>query len=189
MALTRAVVPGMLRRQRGAIINVSSLGGFLPSAGNVPYGSTKNFLAFFSMTLDRELRGSNIRVQALCPGFVRTAFHDAAGMKGFTLEHVSKKKLWMTADEVVLCSLRRLSRNQVIVIPGLGYSIFGRLAQMPLLRPFIQWMTHVPRLCPVATQTLGTSPVPELLPEPVQTVEFCPEPAFAVTEITESVTA
>jgi short-subunit dehydrogenase len=190
VALTRAVLPRMVERNCGAIVNLSSVSGFLPSAGNVPYGSTKSFLAFFSLTLDQELRGSNVRVQVLCPGFVRTEFHNAVGMKGFTLKRVTSERLWMSADEVVRCSLRSLSRKQVIVIPGLGYSIFGRLAQMPMLRPLMQWMTHVPRLLPSAPQAVSPGAVPELTPSPAQTVEFCPEPAFAVAaELSESVTA
>jgi uncharacterized protein len=190
VALSRAVLPGMVQRNRGAIVNLSSVSGFLPSAGNVPYGSTKSFLAFFSLTLDQELRGSNVRVQVLCPGFVRTEFHNAVGMKGFTLQRVTSKRLWMSPDEVVSCSLRSLSRKQVIVIPGVGYSIFGRLAQMPLLRPLMQWMTHVPRLSTAATQTLDPCPLPQLTASPEQTAEFYPAPAFAVTaELSESVTA
>jgi len=198
--LTRAVLPGMIDRNRGAIINVSSLSAFLRGAGNVQYGSTKCFLASFSMALYQELRGSNVRVQALCPGFIRTEFHEATCMKGFTLQRVSAGRLWMTADEVVSCSLRKLRSQQVIVIPGMAYSIFGRLAQMPLLQPFMQWMTHVPRLptfAPLAPSLapIASSPEPiapalaPLAPGLAPTIELDPVPAFAVVEFSESATA
>jgi short-subunit dehydrogenase len=144
--LTRAVLPGMLRRNRGSIINVSSLGSWFQSAGNVQYGSTKNFLAVFSLGLQDELRGTNVSVQALCPGFVRTPFHHAETMKGYNAARMPAARWWMTPDQVVACSLRKLGGRQVIVIPGLFYRLMGRLAQMPLLRPIFQRFTRLPRI-------------------------------------------
>ena len=149
MVLTHAVLPGMLDRNSGAIINVSSVSAWFQSAGNAHYGSTKICLAAFTMALHQELRGTNIRVQALCPGFVRTEFHQAESMKGF--ERCSAgANMWAVADEVVECSLSRLSGKQVIVIPGFGYRIVGRLAQMPLLQPLMQRIARVPRMAPTA---------------------------------------
>lgn len=165
--LTRSVLPGMIERNIGGIINVSSLGAFVQSAGNSQYGSTKNYLASFSMALHQELLGTNVRVQALCPGFVRTEFHDAESMKGFNLRCSPSARMWMTADQVVDCSLLNMSRNKVVVIPGVGYSILGRLARMPLVQPLIQWITRTPRLAP--------SPAPK--------VEPCPEPAAAFSVV------
>jgi uncharacterized protein len=164
--LTRAVLPGMIERNRGAIINLSSVAAWLPSAGNVQYGSTKCYLAVFSTALHQELRGTNVRVQALCPGLVRTEFHDADTMKAFNRRYTPAPHLWMSADEVVNCSLRRLSSKQVIVIPGLGYSVFGRLAQMPVLQPLMQWVTRGLRL----SHSTG------------QAVEGCPAPALEVVK-------
>lgn len=143
--LTRAVLPGMLERDSGGIINVSSMGAWFHSAGNAQYGSTKICLAVFSMALHEELRGTNVHVQALCPGFVRTEFHDAESMKGFK-RCLPKEKMWSSPDEVVECSLRRLSGQQVIVVPGFGYRIVGRLARIPMLQPLMQRLTRVPRV-------------------------------------------
>lgn len=159
---SRAVLPGMVQRNCGNIINVSSVSAFFQSAGNAHYGPTKNYLAMFSLALQQELRGTNVRVQALCPGFVRTDFHAAEGMKGFTLRR-SPAHMWMSADEVVQCSLNRLSCNQVIVIPGLGYRLIGRLAQMPLLQPLMRWIAYVPRLVPVPPQLADPCATPELV--------------------------
>jgi short-subunit dehydrogenase len=140
MMLTRAVLPGMIQRNRGAIINVSSLGAWSHAAGNVQYAATKTYLAVFSEALQQELRGTNVRVQALCPGFVRTEFHDADGMRGFDSRRVPSG-YWMSADDVVDCSLRQLSGNRVVVFPGWRYRILGRLMQMPLFQPIVQRLT------------------------------------------------
>lgn len=143
--LTRAVLPGMVDRNRGNIINVSSLGAWFHSAGNVQYGATKSFLAVFSESLQQELRGTGVRIQALCPGFVRTEFHSAEEMRAFH-QRTPAANLWMSPDEVVACSLRKMSRRQVIVIPGLRFRILGRLARMPFLQPIMQFFSRVPRM-------------------------------------------
>jgi len=158
--LTRAALPGMIERKGGAIINVSSLAAWFQSAGNVPYGSTKCFLAVFTMALHQELRGTNVRVQALCPGMVRTDFHATPRLQGVSLGFAPAQRFWMSADKVVNCSLRRLSSKHVLVIPGLGNRIVGRLAQMPLLQPFMQWMARGPRLKRRTAQGLADCPAP-----------------------------
>jgi uncharacterized protein len=177
--LSRAVLPGMIQRNRGNIINMSSVSAFFQSAGNVHYGSTKNYLAMFSLALQQELRGTNVRVQALCPGFVRTDFHAAEGMKGFTLRR-SPAHMWMTAEYVVNCALSRLSSRQVIVIPGLGYRLVGRFAQMPLLQPLMRWLTRVPRLPPTPAQPVAPCPAAELVEACVATALADP---FVATEL------
>ena len=169
--LTRAVLPGMLERNRGNIINVSSVGGWFHSAGNVQYGSTKNYLAVFSQGLEQELLGTNVRVQALCPGFVRTEFHSAECMQAYRTRQPPADPLWMAAEEVVTYSLRQLHKKQVIVIPGIGYRLVGRLGRMPFLQPLFQWITRVPRSAPGA--------VPNTIPSPAQPAFAQPEPVEA----------
>lgn len=167
--LTRAVLPGMIQRDQGAIINVSSLGAWSYTAGNVQYASTKTYLAVFSQALAHELDGTNVRVQALCPGFVRTDFHDAAGMRGFDLRQVPAR-LWMSADAVVECSLRRLSGNKVIVFPGLRNRILGRLMQMPLFQPFVRRLAtarkRVARRMPSAKRSVVPVPAAKVAENP-----------------------
>lgn len=145
--LTRAVLPGMLERDSGGIINVSSLGGFFQSAGNAQYGSTKNYLVSLSLALNEELRGTNVRVQALCPGFVKTGFHAAESMKGFDQKCAPRADMWMSADEVVNCSLRKFHRRRspVIVFPSFRYRLLGRFAQMLFLKPLMRRITWLPR--------------------------------------------
>jgi len=119
MRLTHAALRGMVARGRGAVINVSSVAGFGQSAGNVSYCASKAWINNFSEGLDIELReaGSPVRVQALCPGFTVTEFHETLGVD----RNLIPAWLWMTADAVVEASLRGLERRKVIVVPGLGY--------------------------------------------------------------------
>jgi short-subunit dehydrogenase len=75
--LCRAVLPGMISRDQGVIINVASMAGLIPIR-NVLYHSTKAFLISFTEALHAELHGSHVHVQALCPGFILTEFHDTS---------------------------------------------------------------------------------------------------------------
>jgi uncharacterized protein len=135
--LAGAALPGMIRRGRGGIVNVSSIGAWLPCAGNVQYAATKSYLNTFSEGLQDELRGTGVRVQALCPGFTYTEFHDSKQMRGFDRAQVAKR-LWMSADDVAEYSLRALQRNRVIAIPGLHNRLLARILRTSWLRPLVQ---------------------------------------------------
>ncbi|GIV59641.1 MAG: hypothetical protein KatS3mg043_0730 [Rhodothermaceae bacterium] len=80
--LIRAALPGMMARGAGGIINVSSVSAFWPNAGSATYSATKAYLNAFSEALAHELRGTGVTVQALCPGFTRTEFHDTEDVHG-----------------------------------------------------------------------------------------------------------
>lgn len=130
--LTRAVLPGMLQRRSGAIINVSSVAAFIALGGRVMYASTKAYLNVFTEALRLELLGTGVRVQALCPGYTRTEFHAARGRP----EPHIPAWMWLSAEQVVRASLRDLQRDQVISIPTLRYRILatlGRLVPRPLM--------------------------------------------------------
>lgn len=120
MRLTQAALPGMTARQYGAIINVSSVAGYVRLRGNVNYAATKAYLTAFSETLANELLGSGVYVQALCPGFTRTEFH-------YTPEFENHRPapypdfMWMSAEEVVHQSLAALGNGQVAFVPGWLY--------------------------------------------------------------------
>lgn len=118
LALTHAALPGMLARQRGTIITVSSIAAFIPSPGNVTYSATKAFLNTFTQALAAELAGTGIQVQALCPGYTATAFHDTPDFAAFDRYTAAPRRLWMSPDAVVQASLNALQRGQRIVIPG-----------------------------------------------------------------------
>lgn len=120
MRLTQAALPVLLKNGRGAIVNVSSVASFIFSAYNVNYCATKSYLTNFSESLAAELAGTGVRVQALCPGFTRSEFHqrmelDVSEIPGW---------MWMSAARVVETSLRNLERRgPAVCIPGLRYKL------------------------------------------------------------------
>jgi short-subunit dehydrogenase len=101
-------------------VNVSSVASFLFSAFNVNYCATKAYLTTFSEGLAAELAGTGVRVQALCPGFTRSEFHqrmeaDIGNIPSW---------MWMSADKVVDASLNSLKRGwPVVCVPGLRYKL------------------------------------------------------------------
>jgi len=126
ITLCRAAIPFMRERGGGTIINVSSLGTFVSGRGMAVYGATKAFLNYYSLALQAELAGTGIEVQALCPGFTRTEFHDPMAAQGFDRERIPQQ-MWMTAEAVVAASLAALGSTQVLVVPGADNRDFARL--------------------------------------------------------------
>jgi len=110
--LTKAALPGMIDRGRGAVVNVASVAAFSPFSGAM-YSGTKAFLVMFSENLQAEVRSKGVVLQALCPGMTHTEFHAVAGID----KSIVPRPVWMTAEAVVRVSLRRLGRG-VICIPG-----------------------------------------------------------------------
>jgi hypothetical protein len=125
LRLTHAALVPMVRRRRGAIINVASVAGFAMSAGSTSYNATKHWMNVFTEGLYLELKtaDSPVRVQALCPGYTYTEFHDVAGMD----RKVIPEALWLDADRVVAESLEALARDQLFVVPGGRYRWFVRI--------------------------------------------------------------
>jgi hypothetical protein len=134
--LCRAALPGMIARRAGAIINVASLAAFFPVPGSALYCGTKAGLVSLSRVLDLEERGHGIRVQALCPGFVHTEFHDALDRDQFDPDRIPEF-MWCSAEEVVAASLAALKKRQVICVPGAQYRALYMLARTGLLNPFV----------------------------------------------------
>jgi uncharacterized protein len=129
--LARAALPGLVERGAGAVINVSSVSAFFPSPGGATYSASKVFLNNFSEALQSELTGTEVRVQALCPGFFYSEFHDTPDYEGFTRDQIPDV-LWMTAEQVVDESLAALAGNKVIVVPGRQYRAIVKAAQSPV---------------------------------------------------------
>lgn len=119
--LTHAVLPGMIKRKRGAIINVSSMAGFQAGPYMATYGATKAYVTSFSEALAEELRGSGVYVQALCPGFTKTEFQEHVGVDSSILPPL----VWMTAESVVDASLAAMKSKQLICVPGLGNQVLS----------------------------------------------------------------
>jgi len=115
--LSRAAIPFMRELGGGYIINVASVGAFVPMKDTVVYGASKAFVTSFSRSLQDEVRSGGIRVQCLCPGFTRTEMHSTEGFSGFDTDR-TPAELWMESGAVVAASLASLAEEQVIVIPG-----------------------------------------------------------------------
>ena len=98
----------MITRDRGAIINVSSIAAFVPGPYDATYGATKAFVNSFTEALHEELRGTRVRVQALCPGFTHTEFQQRAGIDVSTIPTWA----WMTPEAVVEASLAALRQRR-----------------------------------------------------------------------------
>lgn len=139
--LSRAALPGMISQNHGAIINVASLAGLIPIR-NVLYHSSKAFLVSFSEALHAELRDSHVHVQALCPGYVSTEFHDTAEYSRFPRTSVPRF-LCMTSEQVVSESLKFLQYRKVICIPGNLYRFAGALSRNSISAGFIKYVAQL----------------------------------------------
>jgi uncharacterized protein len=129
MRLTHAVLGPMVARNEGAVINVSSVASFIRGAANVSYCATKSWMSVFTEALALELKGAGVSVQALCPGFTHTEFHDVMQLDRTLIP----KWLWLDADFVVEESLAALPSRKVFVIPGWKYRVFvAVLTKLPV---------------------------------------------------------
>ncbi len=129
MTLTHAALKGMVARRSGAIINVSSVAASFPSPRNVSYNSTKAWMNNFTEAIHLELRalGIPVRVQALCPGFTQTEFHQHIGINREDL--YGRPSFWMAPERVVADSLKGLEKGQWRVIPNWRYRLIVGLVE------------------------------------------------------------
>ena len=117
LRLIHASLPGMISREEGIIINVSSLGAWTPGPINGIYGGTKAFLNIFTESLHTEVRKYGIKVQALCPGFTVTDFHKQMGVE----EKIRNIRFfhWMKPEDVVNTSMKCLKKGKILCLPGI----------------------------------------------------------------------
>ena len=118
--LVSAVLPGMVERRQGTIVVVASVASWSPTAGNVNYNATKAYQRVYCEALATELVGSGVQVQALCPGFTYTEFHDrlGSGRKGIP------SWAWLSAERVVDESLAQVkARGAVVCVPGKRFKL------------------------------------------------------------------
>lgn len=130
MRLMHVVLPGMKARNKGVIINVSSVAGFI--AGGT-YSAAKSYLTVLSESLHTELASTQVLVSSLCPGFTRTEFHQRGrmSMKGLPAF------MWLDADELVAKSWQDALAGKAISIPGWQYQLlvfFIRNLPRPVVR-------------------------------------------------------
>ena len=130
MQLSHSVLPQMVARNSGTIINVSSVAGWI--AGGT-YSAAKSYVTVFSEYLNTELKGTKVKVSALCPGFTHTEFHARGKMKMDGLPSY----LWLDADRVVADSWKAAEAGRPLCIPGAQYKILSfisRFGPRPLVR-------------------------------------------------------
>jgi uncharacterized protein len=140
--LAYAALQVFTSKGHGAIINMASLSAFVPFPGSANYHATKAYLVAFSEGLQSELRGTGIIVQALCPGFTYSHFHDTPELRDFRRDALPAIA-WGSADQVVESSLKALGTGGLIVIPGWinqGIALLARgLLTGPIVRRVANW--------------------------------------------------
>lgn len=122
LVLSHAAAPAMVERRRGAIVNVSSVSGFVAMG---TYSAAKAWATAFSEGLASELAPHGVTVTALCPGFVRTQFHQRAGMDMSRLPAWA----WLDSDDLVHACLADVRRGAVVSVPSLPYTVLVALVR------------------------------------------------------------
>ncbi|AXL90468.1 short-chain dehydrogenase [Streptomyces sp. CB09001] len=123
LRLTSAAVEAMRERGRGGVVNVASVAAFLPRG---TYGASKAWVVQFTQGVAKDLAGSGVRLMALAPGFVRTEFHERAGMGTDNIPNW----MWLDADNVVAAALADLSRGKSLSIPDPRYKTLMGAAKL-----------------------------------------------------------
>ncbi|MFC9729170.1 SDR family NAD(P)-dependent oxidoreductase [Streptomyces roseolus] len=114
LRLTSAAAAAMRERRRGGVVNVASVAAFVPRG---TYGASKAWVVQFTQGAAKDLAGSGVRLMALCPGFVRTEFHERAGMGTDNIPGW----MWLDADKLVSAALADLARGKTLSIPDPRY--------------------------------------------------------------------
>jgi len=116
-ALAHAVIPGMVERGGGRIVNIASLAGFAPgAAGHSLYPGAKSLMIKFSQALDAEYRAAGLKVTAVCPGFTKTEFAEANQTQHLMDE--APRLFFQTAEQVVSAAIAANEAGRVVIIPG-----------------------------------------------------------------------
>ncbi|PSM44171.1 short-chain dehydrogenase [Streptomyces dioscori] len=123
LRLTSAAAEAMRERGRGGVVNVASTAAFLPRG---TYGASKAWVVQFTQGVAKDLAGSGVRLMALCPGFVRTEFHERAGMGTDNIPNW----MWLDADKVVTAALADLARDKSLSIPDPRYKALMGVAKV-----------------------------------------------------------
>lgn len=128
--MTHKILPGMVERRFGRIVNVASLAGLVPgAAGHTLYAATKGFLVKFSQSLHLENLATGVHVSALCPGFTYSEFHDVNGTRAQVSQGVPEW-MWLGADEVAAAGYEAAEANRSICVPGAPNKAIAAIAKV-----------------------------------------------------------
>jgi uncharacterized protein len=136
--LCSLVLPGLVERGAGAVLNVASTSAYQPLPGQAGYAASKAFVLAYSQAIRGELRGTGVTVTALCPGPVETEFAAAAGFDEAEARAALPGIMWRSAEEVAEAGVTGLERGRAVVVPGLANrvgALGGRLAPRSILVP------------------------------------------------------
>lgn len=128
--MTHKVLPGMVERRFGRIVNVASLAGLAPgSAGHTLYAATKSFLVKFSQSLHLENLANGVHASALCPGFTLSEFHDVNGTRAQVSQSLPAW-MWLGADEVAAAGYEAAEANRPVCVTGAPNKAIAVLAKI-----------------------------------------------------------
>jgi short-subunit dehydrogenase len=137
--LTGAFLGDMVKRGRGAILNVASIAGFQPLPNQATYGATKAFAVSLSEAVHTDLHGTGVSCTALCPGPVRTEFTEVAGMT--ELDDTGPEFVWMQPADVAKAGIEGMVKGKRIVFPSITHQaagMAGRFAPRSVLLPLME---------------------------------------------------
>lgn len=138
--LCSRIVPGLVERGQGAVLNVASVGAFQPLPGQASYAAAKAFVLSYTDSLHAELKGTGVTATSLCPGPVKTGFGEAAGFSDAEAEGALPAFMWETAEDVAKAAVDGMAKGRRVVIPGAANVVgayAGRLAPKSLLVPIL----------------------------------------------------
>jgi short-subunit dehydrogenase len=128
--LAHRVMPGMIGRRFGRMVNVASLAGLAPpAAGHTLYAASKAYLIKLSQSLHLEAKAAGVHVSALCPGFTYSEFHDVNGTRA-QVSASTPRWLWMGADEVAAAGYAALEANRPVCVPGAANKALAVLCKL-----------------------------------------------------------
>ncbi len=128
--LCSRLLPGMVERGRGAVLNVASTASFQPLPGQAGYGASKAFVLSYTQSLAGELRGTSVTATTLCPGPVHTGFGERAGFSKEDAEAALPAVMWVTAEEVAKQAVEGMAKGRLVVIPGKVNRVAAALSQV-----------------------------------------------------------
>jgi uncharacterized protein len=128
--LCSRLVPRMVARGRGGVLNVASTAAFQPLPGQAGYGACKAFVLSYTRSLAGELHGTGVTATALCPGPVETEFAEAAGFSDDEAKGSLPSFMWESPEAVARCGIDGLAKGAPVAIPGAANRVGAMVAHL-----------------------------------------------------------